>query len=205
MNELLDRLFELDTPRRFAVYGVLAAVILGIYWYFFFSPGQIEIAEKRQVVEEKENEKATKTRMMARLPSLEKEVKDLEAQLRAALSQLPDQKEIPELLSTVSTVGRDAGLEILVFRPRPENLQEFYAEVPVEMVMRGNYRQVTSFVDAVGQLNRIVNLTNIAMRNPILKPEGVIVDASCTAVTFRFLSEEERAKIAAQKAAEKKK
>ena len=205
MNELLDRLFELDTPRRFAVYGVLAAVILGIYWYFFFSPGQIEIAEKRQVVEEKENEKATKTRMMARLPSLEKEVKDLEAELRAALSQLPDQKEIPELLSTVSTVGRDAGLEILVFRPRPENFQEFYAEVPVEMVMRGNYRQVTSFVDAVGQLNRIVNLTNIAMRNPILKPEGVIVDTSCTAVTFRFLSEEERARIAAQKAAEKKK
>jgi type IV pilus assembly protein PilO len=205
MNELLDRLFDLDAPRRFAVYGVLAAVILGIYWYFFFSPGQLEIAEKRQVVEEKENEKATKTRMMARLPSLEKEVKDLEAQLKAALSQLPDQKEIPELLSTVSTVGRDAGLEILVFRQRPEILQEFYAEVPVEMVMRGNYRQVTSFVDAVGQLNRIVNLTNIAMRNPILKPEGVIIDTSSTAVTFRFLSEEERARIAAQKAAEKKK
>lgn len=205
MNELLDRLFELDTPRRIGVYAVLAAVILGIYWYFFFSPGQLEIAEKRQAVEEKENEKLTKTRLMSRLPSIQQEVKDLNAQLRAALSQLPDQKEIPELLSTVSTVGRDAGLEILVFRQRPENLQEFYAEVPVEMVMRGNYRQVTSFVDAVGQLNRIVNLTNIAMRNPVVKPEGVIVDTSCTAVTFRFLSEEERARIAAQKAAEKKK
>lgn len=205
MNELLDRLFELDTPRRIGVYAVLAAVILGIYWYFLFSPGQLEIAEKRQAVEEKENEKLTKTRMMSRLPSIQQEVKDLNAQLRAALSQLPDQKEIPELLSTVSTVGRDAGLEILVFRQRPENLQEFYAEVPVEMVMRGNYRQVTSFVDAVGQLNRIVNLTNIAMRNPVVKPEGVVVDTSCTAVTFRFLSEEERARIAAQKAAEKKK
>lgn len=205
MNELLDRLFELDTPRRIGVYAALAAVVLGVYWYFFFAPGQAEIVEKQQAVEEKENEKATKTRLMARLPSVQQEVKDLDAQLRAALSQLPDQKEIPELLSTVSTVGRDAGLEILVFRQRPENLQEFYAEVPVEMVMRGNYRQVTSFVDAVGQLNRIVNLTNIAIRNPVVSPAGVTIDASCTAVTFRFLSEEERARIAAQKAAEKKK
>jgi type IV pilus assembly protein PilO len=202
MNELFERLFELDTPRRMAVYAGVVAVVLGLYWYFFFAPGQALIAEKTRLVEDKEAEKTTKTRMIARLPSIQKEVKDLEAQLRAALSQLPDQKEIPELLSTVSTVGREAGLEILVFRQRPENLKDFYAEVPVEMVMRGNYRQVTSFLDAVGRLNRIVNVTNISLRSPQVRPDGVIIDTSCTAVTFRFLTEQERARIAAQKKAE---
>lgn len=205
MNELFERLFELEGPRRIAVYGGLVAVILGLYWYFFFAPSQALIDERTKLVEDKQTEKSTKTRMIARLPQIQEEVKHLEAQLRAALSQLPDQKEIPELLSTVSTVGREAGLEILVFRQRPENLKDFYAEVPVEMVMRGNYRQVTSFLDAVGKLNRIVNVTNISLKNPIIRPDGVIIDTSCTSVTFRFLSEEERAKIAAQKAAEEAK
>ena len=205
MNELFERLFELEPSRRLMVYGGVAAVILGLYWYFFFSPGQALIGEKTKLVEDKHTEKTTKTRMIARLPTIREEVKELEAQLRAALSQLPDQKEIPELLSTVSTVGREAGLEILVFRQRPENLQEFYAEVPVEMVMRGNYRQVTSFLDAVGKLNRIVNVTNISLKSPQVRPDGVIIDTSCTAVTFRFLSEEERARIAAQKKAEEAK
>lgn len=204
MSEWIDRLFELDGPRRYGLYALVAAFLLGIYVYLFFWPGQAEISEKRQLVEEKQNEKTTKTRMIARLGTVQQEVKDLEAQLRAALSQLPDQKEIPELLSTISTVGRDAGLEILVFRQRPENYQEFYAEVPVEMVMRGSYRQVTAFLDAVGRLNRIVNATNISMRTPVIGPDGVTIDTSCTAVTFRFLSEEERARIAAQKAAEEK-
>ena len=205
MNDLFDRLFELEGPRRFAVYGGVAAVILGLYWYFFFSPGQVLIAEKSQIVEDKQTEKTTKTRMIARLPQIKAEVIELEAQLRAALSQLPDQKEIPELLSTVSTVGREAGLEILVFRQRPEILQDFYAEVPVEMVMRGNYKQVTSFLDAVGRLNRIVNVTNISLRSPTVRPDGLVIDTSCTAVTFRFLSEQERARIAAQKKAEAEK
>ncbi|MGH7804132.1 MAG: type 4a pilus biogenesis protein PilO, partial [Candidatus Binatia bacterium] len=205
VNELFERLFELEPSRRLAVYAGGIAVILGLYWYFLFAPAQAMIAEKSKLVEDKSSEKTTKTRMIARLPQIKEEVKQLEAQLRAALSQLPDQKEIPELLSTVSTVGREAGLDILVFRQRPENLKEFYAEVPVEMVMRGNYRQVTSFLDAVGKLNRIVNVTNISLKNPTVRPDGVIIDTSCTSVTFRFLSEEERAKIAAQKKAEEAK
>jgi type IV pilus assembly protein PilO len=97
-------------------------------------------------------------------------------------------------------VGRESGLEIVLFRQRPEVYQDFYAEVPVEMLMRGSYAQLSGFLEKVGALNRIVNVTDISMKNPVVSEGQVSVDTSCTTVTFRFLSEEERARIAAEKA-----
>jgi len=112
-----------------------------------------------------------------------------DAKLKEAIAQLPDQKEIPDLLSTVSSLGRESGLEILLFRQKAEVLQDFYAEVPVEMLMKGTYAQFTEFFNRVGKLNRIVNVKDISMKTPLVSEGRVVLSTSCTAVTFRFLSE----------------
>lgn len=204
MNDLLERLFELEPSRRAIVYGVLLLVVGVLFWRFFYSPNAVIITERTERFEALELESKKKTAMAARLEEFRARVKELDAQLAKAIAQLPDEKEIPDLLSTVSSLGRESGLEIVLFRQKPEVLQEFYAEVPVEMLMRGSYRQVGDFVEAVGELNRIVNVGNISMRNPVIREDLVSIDTACTAVTFRFLSEEERARIAVEKAAKEK-
>jgi len=60
---------------------------------------------------------------------------------------LPDTKEIPDLLSNISSLGREAGLDVVQFKQRPEKFEEFYAEVPVDILVRGTYHQVASFFD----------------------------------------------------------
>jgi len=87
-----------------------------------------------------------------------------------------------------------------LFRQRPEVLLDFYAEVPVEMAMKGTYAQFTEFFDRVGKLNRIVNVKDIGMKTPQVSEGRVLLSTGCTAVTFRFLSDEERARIAAERA-----
>jgi type IV pilus assembly protein PilO len=131
-------------------------------------------------------------------------VRELGAELKQAEAQLPDSKEIPDLLSNISSAGRDSGLEMISFRQKAEQLKDFYAEVPVEVAVRGNYHQVATFFDRVGKLDRIVNVGDIAMQGPKREGDLMIVDTACSAVTFRFLDEAEREQIAKEKAAKAK-
>ena len=95
--------------------------------------------------------------------------------------------------------GRAAGLEIVLFRQKPEVYHDFYAEVPVEMQMRGTYNDVALFLDRVKRLDRIVNVTDIQLKKPRIDGERVVLDAACTATTFRFLDEAERQRILEEK------
>jgi type IV pilus assembly protein PilO len=204
MNDLLERFFGLSPQMRLGSY-VVGALLLGLlYWNFFYSPMATTLRERSGRLEELEAQHAKKARMVAQLEALRKEVKELDAKLKEAIAQLPDQKEIPDLLSTVSSLGRESGLDILLFRQRPEVLQDFYAEVPVEMLMKGTYAQLSEFFDKVGRLNRIVNVKDISMKLPVVNEGRVVLSTSCTAVTFRFLSEDERARIAAERAKKEK-
>lgn len=200
MNDLLERFFGLTAQMRLGVYIGAALLLAAVYWNFFYSPMSTVLQEKTGRVQDLEAQHQKKTRMVAQLEALRKEVKELDAKLREAVAQLPDQKEIPDLLSTVSSLGRESGLEILLFRQKPEVLQDFYAEVPVEMLMKGTYAQLDEFFNKVGKLNRIVNVKDISMKTPVVTEGRVLLSTNVTAVTFRFLSEEERAKIAAERA-----
>ena len=124
--------------------------------------------------------------------------------LKKAVAQLPDRKEIPELLSSISSKASGAGLEILIFRPKAETALDFYAEIPVDIVVRGGFHNVVTFFDEVGRLNRLVNIKNIEMRNPKVIDGRMSVQTSTQAITFRFLDEAERARIAAQRAKKKR-
>jgi type IV pilus assembly protein PilO len=200
MNDLLERFFGLSPQMRLVSYVGVALLLSLFYWNFSYSQNATVLNEKRARLDELETQQKTKERQIAQLEALRQQVKVLDAKLREALAQLPDQKEIPDLLSTVSSLGRESGLEILLFRQRPETMQDFYAEVPVEMSMRGTYAQLTEFFDKVGGLNRIVNVKDITMRSPVVSEGRVLLSTSCSAVTFRFLSEDERARIAAERA-----
>jgi type IV pilus assembly protein PilO len=129
----------------------------------------------------------------------------MEIKLKEAMAQLPDRKEIPDLLSTLSNKAREAGLEILLFRPRAENFQEFYAEIPVDIVVKGGFFNAVSFFDDVSKLNRIVNIDNIDFKNPRVAGDQVTMDISNLATTYRFLDEAERKKVADAKAKAAKK
>jgi type IV pilus assembly protein PilO len=176
----------------------------GLYFSFIYSPNSDEIAKLTDSVEIARNEKAVKQKKAANIARLEVELRQMEAKLKEAVAQLPDRKEIPDLLSNLSSKAREAGLEIILFRPRAETFQEFYAEIPVDIVVRGGFRNAVSFFDDVGKLNRIVNIDNIDFHNPKVAGDQVSMDISNLATTYRFLDENERKKVAAEKAKTKK-
>ncbi|MGE4092345.1 MAG: type 4a pilus biogenesis protein PilO, partial [Candidatus Binatia bacterium] len=96
-------------------------------------------------------------------------------------------------------------LEITLFRQKGETLKDLHAEVPVEMAVRGSYHQVALFFEKVRELNRIVNIGDISMKDPEMRDGRLQIDAAFSATTYRFLTEEEQARIAKEKEEAQKK
>ena len=205
MQELLDRILGLPQQQKLAALGVLILLILGLDYFFLYSPRSDEISKLTQEIETGRVERDKKKKEVANIPKLKQQMVELDGRLKEAVAQLPDRKEIPDLLSTISSKVKEAGLDILVFRPRGENLQEFYAEIPVDIVVRGGFHNVVTFFDEVGRMSRLVNISNIELRNPKASGDLMVMEGSSLATTFRFLDEAERARMAAQKAAAVKK
>jgi len=205
MNDLIDRLMDMPVRQRVLMLVGLVFMTFFAYAYFIYWPRVDQIAAMRTDLQMKVDDLNKKKALAANLPQAKRELDDLRAALRKAVAQLPDTKEIPDLLSGISAVARESGLEIAQFRQRPEVYRDFYAEVPVEILVRGTYFQVEEFFNQVGQLTRIVNVKDIGMKGPnVVEEDPVKLQISCSATTFRFLDEEERERIRLEREAQQK-
>ena len=200
MNELLDNLLERPGKQKLAILAVIVVLLGALYYSFLYAPRAEELAKLADSIEIAQNEKKIKTQKSANLARLRKDLQDLDAELKRAVAQLPEKREIPELLSNISSKARQAGLEVLLFRPRPEAFQDFYAEVPVDITVKGNFHNTVSFFDEVGRMNRLININNIGFKNPAVNGDNILLETTSVATAFRFLDEAERKKVAEEKA-----
>ena len=191
----------LDLPPRQKMLGLAAVlVIVGFLdWTYWYGPRQSDLGEVRTQVAQRRTELDQRRAKANAREAAERELRELGAELKRAQARLPDQREIADLLSSVAASGRAAGLDITLFRQKPEVIHDFYAEVPVEMEMRGTYHDVVTFLDRVKRLDRIVNVGDIQLKKPAIEGERVMLEASCTTTTFRFLDEQERQRLNEQK------
>ncbi len=204
MKELFNRLLDRPRYQKISLLAALILFILALDYLSWYSPLADEIADLSARTGSARAERDRKKRLAEKLPALRQQVSLLDGMLKEAMAELPDRKEIPDLLSTVSTKATEAGLDILLFRPRAENPRDFYAEVPVDVRVRGGFRNLVTFFDEVNRLPRLINIDNIEIKNPHIEGEQMIVEASALATAFRFLDEAERARIAAEKAAKER-
>ena len=200
MNQLIDNILERPKLQKIAILGATIILLAALYYSFLYSPRSDEMAKLADSVEIARNEKTTKQQKAANLPRLKKEHQQLDMQLTKAVAQLPNKKEIADLLRAISAKASQSGLDILLFRPRAEAFQEFYAEVPVDITVKGSFHNTVGFFDEVGRLNRLVNIDNIGFKNPTVAGDNVILETTSVATAFRFLDDAERKKVAEDKA-----
>ncbi len=193
MHQAIEDFLERPTSHKAAFWVGSILVICVLFWQYVYSASSTELDELTTKAEDLEVKIADERRRAANLEKLKLKVKDLDIKLKIALQELPDKKEIPGLLTSISSLARDAGLEIPLFKPFPEAYKDFYAEVPVAIAVTGTFHQVASFFDEVGHLPRIVNINQIVVREPKVGQDQVMVTADCVATTFRYLEENERA------------
>ncbi len=200
MNATLEKILDRPKAQKLGILVGLIILISAAFYSFVYSPQADEIAKLNESIEAAQNEKSIKQKRAANLPKLQKELGELDVRLKEAIAQLPSKKEIADLLSSIATKAQESGLDINLFRPRPENYKDFYAEIPVEINIKGTFHNVIMFFDAVGRLTRLVNIDNVGFKNPKVTGDQMVLEFTTTAITYRFLEEAERNKIAEEKA-----
>jgi len=199
----LETIVKLPTSRKILILAGLVAVIIGLYIYLIYWPNLDLLKKKKTEMGSLENQVRELRIVAANMKRFQAEAAKLREELQVAITQLPTSKEIPTLLSNVSQLGKESGLEFLLFRPAAEVSREFYAEIPVEIRVKGTYHNVALFFDRVGRLPRIVNISEVSMENAKEAFGRWEINTACTATTFKFL-EKSPAELAKEKEKDKK-
>jgi type IV pilus assembly protein PilO len=186
----VDSILKLPSSKKILILIGMLGVITGIYFYLFFIPMQDDMKVLKTELDKLMKE-LNEGKMITRdLEKFRSQVETLNAELTNALTQLPNEKEIPEILKSISRLGKESNLEFTLFKPKLEEPQQFYAKVPIDLVMLGSYHNIALFFDKIGKLPRIINVVDFNMaRAKELKPRetGILIRTSCLITTYRFI------------------
>lgn len=187
MNPRVEKILKLPAYQRVIILCVILLLIIGGFVYLFYLPNQ-EIYRGLQEQNRSLQAKLEEDRRIAgNLAKFKAEYAKMQQQLSQALTELPNESEIPALLTSIASLAKENGLDVLRFRPGGEVAKGFYAEVPVQLELVGSYHDVALFFQAVGELSRIVNISNLTMGTPKTEEGRTIISVKCLATTFRFL------------------
>jgi type IV pilus assembly protein PilO len=196
----MDSITKLSTTRKIVILVVCLGLIAGIYFYSVYMPQQEEINQLDGELDKLAKELNESKMIVRDLQKFKEQVERLNLELIDALTQLPNEKEIPEILRNISSLGRESNLEFILFRPKPEEPQQFYAKVPIELTLVGNYHSIGTFFDKLSKLPRIINVVDFNMiRAKETKggkegSDGNLLRTSCLLNTYRFIEKKSEEK-----------
>ena len=179
-------------PAKFGAVTLLFLILIGLAAYFGWMPQYDELDAKEKQEVTLRQEYSSKKAQAINLDLYVQQLKEVEQQFGALLRQLPSKSEMDALLSDINQAGLGRGLQFELFKPSVERQQDFYAELPVDLRVTGNYHDIGAFTSDVSQLSRIVTLNDIAIVNK--DPKDGVLTMEAVAKTFRYLDEEEVSK-----------
>jgi len=187
-------------PKVAALFLILVVAVAAGWWFDWKDKFESLETARQQEMKLKE-EWIGKKRQAVNLDEYRKQLAEMNRQFGALLKQLPNRSEMESLLIDINQAGRGRGLQFELWRPGQEAIKEFYAELPIALTITGNYHDFGQFVSDVAKLPRIVTLRDVQVGPG--KDGTLRMDAS--AMTYRYLDEEEVAKQRREKAAAAKK
>lgn len=183
----LDKFAKLPRNVRLGLVPALCAIVFGAYGYLMFLPARAAHNAAREQQLQLQRRLAEVRAVAGNEAQVKEEIAALEVRLKEALRQLPNDKELPGLLTDVSSLGKNAGLDFRSFRPNAEVAREFYAEVPIELEFTGRFHDIARFFDEVSRLPRIVNMGELEVQIGRETPDQTFLKVVGKATTFRFI------------------
>ncbi len=187
MDELIAKISKVPLAQRVLVLALAVIIIVVAVFFTFIQPENKKITRFKRTIEQLDSDLVQKRAIARNLSRYRVEVERLKQRLNEALTLLPNEAEIPELLQKIAALVEQSDCEMESFVPAAEVTSGFYAKIPVKMVVEGNYHSIAVFFDKVSKLARIVNVTNIKLDKPTLQNKKMVLKAQFTATTFKFV------------------
>jgi type IV pilus assembly protein PilO len=203
MNALLEAITKISLVKKLGGL-VLVVILMGAGYYFLFYQDlstRLEGLHAENVRLQKQ--KADATRRKDTYDRDRHRRDELRKSYAQQLRALPQDAEMSSFLNSLNAQAELVGLEIQSVKPLNEQAAQYYARIPVQLRLKGNYLQLAKFFYLVGNVDRIINIENITFKVDELDESGVQLDANVLATTFRALESSKTAKAPAGKKAKK--
>jgi type IV pilus assembly protein PilO len=189
LSGAFEKLAKLPKSYRMALLPAIAILVCAGYVYFLYLPVNSDLEGIRDQQLQLQRKLAEVRTVASNEEAVKQEIADLERELEVALRQLPNSKELPVLLTDITSLGKNAGLEFKAFRPKEETRRDFYAEVPIDIEFTGDFHDIAVFFDEVARLPRIVNVGSLDVVIASENSLDTVLQVKGNATTFRFLDD----------------
>jgi len=189
MEQLLDKIAKAPSAAKYGGLAGLVVLLSVLNFFFVIQPLQDQIADQENQQRGLDRQLAEKQEIAQNLNERRREMDILEQKLAEALTELPEKKDIDELLGQLNDIGKKSGLEIARVEPGAETSATFFAKIPIKMSVSGNYHEIAMFMQEIANMRRIVNVNNIKLGTPVQKNDKVVLSSEFLATTFRFVNQ----------------
>lgn len=189
-DDFIDKKYiPLEKRVKIAIFIILLIVPAVLFFFLSYQPQAEKITSLEKQVRTASEELKKVQQIAKDLPRHQKELKEIQEEFDSMAVLLPKSQEIPNLLRDISDLGKNTGLEFLTFTPGTETPKDFYAEIPIDITIKGPYHNLGLFLDKVSKLERIVTVNNIKMDKPAAEGGEVLLNSTCRLVTYRFTNQ----------------
>lgn len=174
-------------PKSLLLSGIFVLIV--VFAWLFYWKGLVEEldAGRAREVQLKEQYR-DKMRQAVNLEVLRKQKEQVAQYVSQLERQLPSKAEMDALLSDINQAGVGRGLQFELFKPGQVLVKEYYAELPIDIRLAGNYHDLGAFTSDLSNLARIVTLENIRIEEN--EKTGRLA-MQAVAKTYRYLDQEE--------------
>ena len=167
-------------------YLVFAVLIFALAFLFYFKPQNAKLkvltAERVKVEGEVQNLKQKKRE----LDKIEADIVAMTAKLKTLEVNIPQRKEIADILRQIQALAYDSRLDVLRFAPGNEVTKDFYAEWPIPIQVSGNYHNLGTFFDKLSKFARVFTIENFTIKVLTRQTDLNTINANWTAKTYFF-------------------
>ena len=188
---LEKKVVPLDKKIIIAIFAVVIIAPIVAFYFLHFTAKTKEIQGLERQAAKLRKEIAGAKARAAKLDEHLAEMEETKRLFAEASILLPQKKEIPSLLTSISALGTNSGLNMATFSPGGERRKEFYAEIPVSLSVNGPYHNIGSFLYEVSKLDRIVSAINISLGGGSMQRGELLLSSGINLITYRFLEESE--------------
>jgi Tfp pilus assembly protein PilO len=174
----IENLHELPWYFRLAIFGGIALVLYGGFWYFMTKGMHEEVVQLEEQVgllkQQNMNAQIDSQRLAnfkALYQSKQQEFDDLKA-------LLPEQRELTNVLQGIQDRARGSQLVLRSFSPKEDFQQDFYSGKKINVGVTSSYASLREFFEQMARYQRIVSITNFEIKQIDKQSPGKTIDAS---------------------------
>lgn len=156
----IGNLHELPWYLRLAIFGGIAVVIYGGFWYFMTKGMHEEVDKLKEEVATLKQQNMSAQIDSQRLANFKALYESKQQEYDDLKSLLPEQRELTNVLQGIQDRASSSKLVLRSFSPKEDVQQDFYNGKKISVGVTSSYASLREFFEQMARYQRIVSITN---------------------------------------------